>query len=421
MAPVEDRVELREAVKKLDVFCMISISYDQIMREGGVCANLANRRSSRGDASDDEDAEAGDWAEIDVDKSVAEQQEKFGTFLNEIMKAGEGEEEDGVAPEFVHARMEQEASEVAQRREAASELATQALQERTVYLNKVIKMNDVASATLNKFMSQIAVQSQHMVASDRRLEIWQSQICELVAKSATALNAEPSISNAMIAILGDSGSGKSSILKALLLPNSEGVLPMSGARACTAAPIAITYSAGHGFEARIEFPQHEDGNLKRNLVRLSSENGRIAYDKIHSVYGYIAPLSERVKKGGVMEGRLEPRDGDSIQAGVVRVFHECKEMVESVSELRLFIQKASVGLFALKAAIEKIDFDRSGSKLSVLPKIDELVTSNSPVAANELVDFSVVRKVLKQSGHPGHARGSMHGVKLEMKLDPYWY
>ncbi|KAJ3078075.1 hypothetical protein HDU99_000798, partial [Rhizoclosmatium hyalinum] len=366
-------LDLHYGVTQLQVFCVSSISYDMIMREGGGSASIsptflnveatgipalldvlwdyaevddsvqveAKQEMLKAFASkkktgttsyehDDDDEEndeelmeEGEGGNNDL-AATSEAQEKLNDFLTQIMQDDRADDGEDIAPEALRQRMEREAKENEELRQSRVESSTQSLQERTVYLNKVIKTNNVAAATLSKFIDSIScVQGQKTVASDRRIQIWKSQVRDLVdsnTSTATSTGSNGNVGAAMIAVLGDSGSGKSSLLNALLVPKSDGILPVSGARACTAAPIEIAYHASREFEAKVEFLKKdewypelelllgdladENGNLKKNMMRPSSENGRIAYDKVMSVYGRIATFDELTRKGGLMEGRL---------------------------------------------------------------------------------------------------------------------
>ena len=86
---------------------------------------------------------------------------------------------------------------------------------------------------------------------------------------------------------------------------------MSGLRACTAAPIEISYSSRGMYTAEVEFLSatewfaelkilvdeltDEDGRLNVNMRRPSSETGRIAFDKITSVYGVLATYDKLIR------------------------------------------------------------------------------------------------------------------------------
>ncbi|ORY53657.1 hypothetical protein BCR33DRAFT_5462 [Rhizoclosmatium globosum] len=334
-------LDLHYGVTQLQVFCVSSISYDMIMQVDDSVQVEAKQemlkafasKKKRGTTSyehDDDDEEndeelmeEGEGGNNDL-AATSEAQEKLNDFLTQIMQDDRADDGEDIAPEALRQRMEREAKEIEELRQSRVESSTQSLQERTVYLNKVIKTNNVAAATLSKFIDSIScVQGQKTVASDRRIQIWKSQVQELVdsnTSTATATGSNGNAGAAMIAVLGDSGSGKSSLLNALLVPKSDGILPVSGARACTAAPIEIAYHASREFEAKVEFLKKdewypelelllgdladENGNLKKNMMRPSSENGRIAYDKVMSVYGRIATFDELTRKGGLMEGRL---------------------------------------------------------------------------------------------------------------------
>lgn len=122
----------------------------------------------------------------------------------------------------------------------------------------------------------------------------------------------------------DSGSGKSSLLNALLGSEGEDVLPVSGVRACTAAPISITYCGSAGFHAEIEFLGEQEWHtelfqlvadleeetktqLKNKtpyFERPRSELGKMAYDKIMSVYGRIASYQGLIYGSYSVKNRL---------------------------------------------------------------------------------------------------------------------
>lgn len=104
----------------------------------------------------------------------------------------------------------------------------------------------------------------------------------------------------MIAVVGGTGSGKSSVLNALL--DHANILPTSGMRACTAAIVEVSTLANcTRYEVEIEFLSQEEWEteLKILLSQLSSKNGRVrsrqpsdqkpekevAWQKVRAVYG----------------------------------------------------------------------------------------------------------------------------------------
>ncbi|XP_067416220.1 uncharacterized protein [Emydura macquarii macquarii] len=109
-----------------------------------------------------------------------------------------------------------------------------------------------------------------------------------------------------IAVVGNTGAGKSSLLNALL--DEEAVLPTSAMRACTAVVVEISKTSGKSlYEADVEFLSKEEwdnelkalledmkdksGNLKKRCPDRKTEAGA-AYSRVKAVYGMIAELSK---------------------------------------------------------------------------------------------------------------------------------
>ncbi|XP_065438349.1 uncharacterized protein LOC101942721 isoform X2 [Chrysemys picta bellii] len=107
-----------------------------------------------------------------------------------------------------------------------------------------------------------------------------------------------------IAVVGNTGAGKSSLLNALL--DEEAVLPTSAMRACTAVVVEISKTGGKSlYEADVEFLSKEEwdnelkalledmkdksGNLKKRCPDRKTEAGA-AYSCVKAVYGTIAEL-----------------------------------------------------------------------------------------------------------------------------------
>ena len=76
-------------------------------------------------------------------------------------------------------------------------------------------------------------------------------------EAASSLKKQISLPSCTIALVGESGHGKSSLLNALLDQNK--ILPTSAVKACTAVVIEVTNSTGQNYEADIEFFTKEVG------------------------------------------------------------------------------------------------------------------------------------------------------------------
>ncbi|XP_048745844.2 uncharacterized protein LOC125658551 isoform X2 [Ostrea edulis] len=126
-----------------------------------------------------------------------------------------------------------------------------------------------------------------------RISQWQKDLEELETKFA--------LSKTVIAVVGDTGAGKSSLMNALL--DQLDILPTSGLRACTAVVVEVVSNMdNHKYEADITFLSKEDwheelrlllrdltdvnGKLKKGAPDPKSEAG-VAFLKIKAVYGKI--------------------------------------------------------------------------------------------------------------------------------------
>ncbi|XP_051872769.1 uncharacterized protein LOC127570897 isoform X2 [Pristis pectinata] len=135
------------------------------------------------------------------------------------------------------------------------------------------------------------------VAEKHVLE-WRQTIKELEEQTVPPLT--------YVAVVGDTGSGKSSLLNALL--DEEGVLPTSAMRACTAVVVEVSHNTSScHYRADIEFFSEEEwnkellsllsdmtdkrGRLKRRRPEPGSE-ASVAYSRVKAVYGKILPYSE---------------------------------------------------------------------------------------------------------------------------------
>lgn len=102
----------------------------------------------------------------------------------------------------------------------------------------------------------------------------------------------------VIAVVGDTGAGKSSLMNAVL--DHAAILPTSGMRACTAVVVEISQAEGSQYEADIEFLSEKewydelqmlltdlkglDGQVKARQPDPQTEAG-VAWSKIRAVYG----------------------------------------------------------------------------------------------------------------------------------------
>jgi len=110
---------------------------------------------------------------------------------------------------------------------------------------------------------------------------------------------ESSLPQTVIAVVGDTGSGKSSLLNAVLEHGT--ILPTSGMRACTAVVVRVSSNEStDNYEADVEFLAEKEwmDELKVLMKELTGRNGKIrtkqpdpdteaavAWNKIRAVYG----------------------------------------------------------------------------------------------------------------------------------------
>uniref|UniRef100_A0A8C8RII6 FHA domain-containing protein n=1 Tax=Pelusios castaneus TaxID=367368 RepID=A0A8C8RII6_9SAUR len=128
------------------------------------------------------------------------------------------------------------------------------------------------------------------------MEEWREQIDKL--------QKDTKMPKTYIAVVGNTGAGKSSLLNALL--DEEAVLPTSAMRACTAVVVEISKASGKRlYEADVEFLSKEEwanelkalledmkdksGNLKKRCPDRKTEAGA-AYSRVKAVYGMVAEL-----------------------------------------------------------------------------------------------------------------------------------
>ncbi|XP_078688013.1 uncharacterized protein LOC144920054 [Branchiostoma floridae x Branchiostoma belcheri] len=119
-------------------------------------------------------------------------------------------------------------------------------------------------------------------------------------KEAAKLGEKMSLPETIIAVVGDTGAGKSSLMNALL--DHSSVLPTSGMRACTAVVVEVSNNdRNKNYEADVEFLSRKewDDELRLLLTDLIGEDGKakrkpdpqseagIAWSKIKAVYGRV--------------------------------------------------------------------------------------------------------------------------------------
>jgi len=131
-----------------------------------------------------------------------------------------------------------------------------------------------------------------------------SQITDLAcwfvcSETVTKMEKESTLPQTVIAVVGDTGSGKSSLLNALLQHGN--ILPTSGMRACTAVVVRVSSNElSDDYEADVEFLAEKEwmDELEVLLKELTGRSGKVrtqqpdpdtesavAWNKIRAVYG----------------------------------------------------------------------------------------------------------------------------------------
>jgi len=129
---------------------------------------------------------------------------------------------------------------------------------------------------------------------------------------------ESTLPQTVIAVVGDTGSGKSSLLNALL--EHGNILPTSGMRACTAVVVRVSSNeSSDNYEADVEFLAEKEwmDELGVLLKELTGRTGKVrtqqpdpdtesavAWNKIRAVYG---PFSADVTLEKLRHQRLVTR------------------------------------------------------------------------------------------------------------------
>ena len=121
----------------------------------------------------------------------------------------------------------------------------------------------------------------------------------LYSETVAKMEKESSLPQTVIAVVGDTGSGKSSLLNALLQHGN--ILPTSGMRACTAVVVRVSGNeSSDDYEADVEFLAEKEwtDELEMLLKELTGRGGKVrtqqpdpdteaavAWNKIRAVYG----------------------------------------------------------------------------------------------------------------------------------------
>jgi tRNA A37 threonylcarbamoyladenosine biosynthesis protein TsaE len=144
---------------------------------------------------------------------------------------------------------------------------------------------------------------------------WHNLCCYVNSKELEVMEKVAKLPSTVIAVVGDTGSGKSSLLNALL--DHAGMLPTSGVRACTAVVVMVSENTSSDlFEADIEFLQEREWtnelqlllkeltSRKTGLVRTKQPDpdseALVAWSKIRAVYG---PFNKHVSLSYFMKQR----------------------------------------------------------------------------------------------------------------------
>ncbi|XP_052232376.1 uncharacterized protein LOC127845485 [Dreissena polymorpha] len=134
------------------------------------------------------------------------------------------------------------------------------------------------------------------LSTNPRVQAWRKELTDIEKKLI--------FPKTVIAVVGDTGAGKSSLMNALL--DHRSVLPTSGMRACTAVVVEVVQNTTSScFEADIEFLQKQewfnelevllkdltalDGTIKKGVPDPASD-AYSSYCKVRAVYGRVEPL-----------------------------------------------------------------------------------------------------------------------------------
>ncbi|XP_039177255.1 nuclear GTPase SLIP-GC isoform X3 [Crotalus tigris] len=228
------------------------------------------------------------------------------------------------------------------------------------------------------------------------VEKWRDQIA--VLQKATKMP------QTHIAVVGNTGAGKSCLLNALL--DEEAMLPTSAMRACTAVVVEISRAAeGSPYEADVEFLSWEEWNkelealledmkdkagiLKKRCPDRKTEAGA-AYSRVKAVYGRVDELE-----------KLEDRQGVTQHLGTVKRI--CAETAADFHmKIEKFIDSRTDNLREMKGGefwpivkcvrirVAKAEVLRTGAVLVDLPGIRDSNAARDTVAREYLKDCNAV-------------------------------
>ncbi|KAH3768967.1 hypothetical protein DPMN_170188 [Dreissena polymorpha] len=157
--------------------------------------------------------------------------------------------------------------------------------------NHVSSCRSLLDATKDMFTKTPAL------STNPRVQAWGKELTDIEKKLI--------FPKTVIAVVGETGAGKSSLMNALL--DHRSVLPTSGMRACTAVVVEVVQNTtSSSFEADIEFLQKKewfdelevllkdltalDGTIKKGVPDPASD-AYSSYCKVRAVYGRVEPLS----------------------------------------------------------------------------------------------------------------------------------
>jgi len=130
------------------------------------------------------------------------------------------------------------------------------------------------------------------------MHVWLTRVF-VSSETVSKMEKESTLPQTVIAVVGDTGSGKSSLLNALL--DHGNILPTSGMRACTAVVVRVSGNeTSDNYEADVEFLAEKEwmAELEVLLKELTGRSGKVrtqqpdpdsesavAWSKIRAVYG----------------------------------------------------------------------------------------------------------------------------------------